>query len=96
MVRITTIDFPDGNAGSMMDVGGTAMDVNDYVIDRLVRQKLQESRAFAARQALVGLHRVPRPSPRERLGAALIALGERLVGAPAARRPSVAPGPSHG
>ena len=72
------------------------MDSNDYVIDALVRQKLQESRALAAHLALVSHLRPRRPALRARFGAVLIALGERLVGAPSARRSYMARGASHG
>jgi hypothetical protein len=62
----------------------------------LVRQRLEHARAFAARHALVSRRRAPRPTLRERLGVALIALGERIVGAPPARRSYAARGASHG
>ena len=69
------------------------MDVNEYALEMLARQRLDEARACAARRALVCRLRARRPSLRERFGAALIALGERVVGA---SPPGVARGTSHG
>jgi hypothetical protein len=62
------------------------MDGNEYLLELLVREKLDEARAARARWAL-GVHsRRPRRGLRTRLGTLLIALGERLAGArPAAR-----------
>jgi len=61
------------------------MEVNEYMLEILVREKLDEARAMTARRALVRDSRPARASLRSRVGAALIALGER-VGGPAARR----------
>src|SRR5437879_4861970 len=88
MVWITTIDFPDAGTTPIMrasphvsdDEGGTAMEVNEYVLEMLVREKLDAARALTARRALVPHSRPARARVRERVGAALIALGERLGG----------------
>ena len=61
------------------------MDVNEYVLERLVRDKLDEARAITARCALVAQARPASAPLRERVGAALIALGERLGGRVASR-----------
>src|SRR5262245_23457946 len=53
MVRITTIDFPDGSRAAMLAARRPAMEINEYVLDRLVREKLDEARALAARRALI-------------------------------------------
>jgi hypothetical protein len=55
------------------------MDTNDYAIGILAEQRLREARVEAARRELVARHRRPRPSLRGRIGAALIAIGQRLV-----------------
>jgi len=65
------------------------MDASDYVIGMLAEQRLRAARCEAARRALIRQHRRARPGLRARLGAALIALGERLV-AGAARGPACA------
>src|SRR5712691_7048859 len=86
MVRITTIDFPDGVSARIMAAGPrkeAAMEANEYTLEILVREKLDEARAMTARRALVRDSRPPRAPLRARVGAALIALGER-VGGPAA------------
>jgi hypothetical protein len=57
------------------------MDFNEYVLERLVREKLHDARAASARRALVD-SRPPHVALRARAGAALIALGERLAGTP--------------
>ena len=64
------------------------MDVNEYTLEVLVREKLDEARALTARRALVMASRPARVPLRARVGAALIALGER-VGGPAALRAGV-------
>jgi hypothetical protein len=98
MVCITTIDFPDGRGirilrrtAHVLDDGGTAMELNEYLLEILVRERLADARAATARRSLVVRSRRPRSSLRTRVGAVLIALGERLTGAPAAR-PSCATG----
>ena len=79
------------------------MEVNEYTLEILVREKLDDARAAAARRALVVGSRPPRVPLRARVGAALIALGERLGGAtapragtPAPRESCATPGASHG
>ena len=56
------------------------MDINEYVLEKLVLEKLHDARTATARQALVARSRPPRVALRARVGAALIALGERLAG----------------
>ena len=64
------------------------MEANEYLLEILVREKLDEARAMTARRALVMDSRPARAPLRARVGAALIALGER-VGGPAALRAGV-------
>ena len=61
------------------------MEANEYLLEILVREKLDDARAMTARRALVAGSRAPRVPFRARVGGALIALGERLGGAPAPR-----------
>ena len=70
------------------------MDINEYVLEWLVLEKLQDARAATARRALVLGSRPPRVALRGRVGAALIALGERLAGTPVSLRPC-APSTTH-
>jgi hypothetical protein len=72
------------------------MDLNEYVLEMLVREKLRDARATSARQALVVGRRPPRPTVRARVGIALVALGERLAGAPAPRPSCANPSAGHG
>jgi hypothetical protein len=58
------------------------MDTNLYVLDVLVRERLTLARDVARRQDLAARARAVRPALRVQLGAALIALGEWLRGAP--------------
>ena len=67
------------------------MEVNEYMLEILVREKLDEARAMTARRALVRDARHPRAPLRARVGAALIALGERLSGGTTAPAGSAAP-----
>ena len=67
------------------------MEVNEYTLEILVREKLAEARAMTARRALVMGARPPRLPLRARVGAALIALGERLGGPTAPRAGTPAP-----
>jgi hypothetical protein len=72
------------------------MDVNEYVLETLVRERLKEARAMRARHRLdASRGRRSRPAFRVRVGAVLIALGERLADAPAPRG-TCATGASHG
>lgn len=66
------------------------MDINEYVFEHLVREKLQDARSATARRALVVGSRPPRTALRARVGAALIALGERLAGTRVSLRPYAA------
>jgi hypothetical protein len=70
------------------------MEVNEYVLEVLVREKLDEARAMAARRVLVRDSRPARAPLRARVGAALIVLGERLGGAVAPRPGATGPRPS--
>jgi hypothetical protein len=74
------------------------MDINEHVLEMLVREKLDDARAATARRALLRGSRPPRPPLRGRIGATLIALGERLAGAssPRPRVPVATPSGSHG
>ena len=67
------------------------MEANEYMLEILVREKLDDARALTARRALVAGSRPPRVPFRARVGGALIALGERLGGAPAPRAGVSAP-----
>jgi hypothetical protein len=72
------------------------MDANEYALEVLVREKLADARATTARHALVVGARPARATLRARVGAALIALGERLAGLPAPAPSCVTPNASHG
>jgi hypothetical protein len=60
------------------------MDMSDYVVQLLAAERLTRAREDARRRALVASS-VDRPL-RVRVGEALIALGQRLLGTPAAQR----------
>jgi hypothetical protein len=72
------------------------MDFNEYAIQLLSDQRLREARVDAERLGLIARYRRPRPTIRSRLGALLIALGERLAAGPAHGRSRVTPGASRG
>jgi hypothetical protein len=74
MVRIKTIDFPDGGGRGTLG----RMDNNLYALETLVALRLTEARATARRLDLLALARPPRKSVRQRIGATLIGLGEWL------------------
>jgi hypothetical protein len=74
MVRIKTIDFPDGDRCGRLSV----MENNLYTLEALVTSRLDEARADARRLDQIALARAPRMAVRRRLGVALIALGEWL------------------
>jgi len=59
------------------------MDLNPYLLELIVRDKLTRLRAEAALHALVTRWTAPppRPSPRVRVGLALIGLGRWVRGA---------------
>ena len=61
------------------------MEANEYLLEILVREKLDEARAMTARRVLVRDSRPARAPLRARVGAALIALGERVGGTVAPR-----------
>lgn len=71
------------------------MDIHEYFLEHLVRERLHDARSAMARRALVLESRPPRRTLRARLGAALIALGERVAGPPVSLRPYATPGPIH-
>jgi hypothetical protein len=75
--------------------GGTTMDFNEYAIDTLVQEKLRDARAAATSRAVTRGARPGRPTLRVRVGAALIALGERLA-APVPQRPCATPSAGRG
>jgi len=54
------------------------MDMNVYVAEWLVKERIAEARAAGARSALLDAHRPPRPPMRVALGLALIRLGQRI------------------
>ena len=58
------------------------MEMSDYALALLANERLAHAREVAARRALVA-SLTPRASLRVRLGGALVALGQRLLGAPA-------------
>jgi len=72
------------------------MDGNEYLLEMLVRERLDEARAAGAWRALGARARPSRPPFRVRVGAALIALGERLAGTPTPRRACAPSSASHG
>ena len=55
------------------------MDINEYLVTTIVQERLQQARAEWT-AAAVRRERPARVSWRSRLGRALIALGQRLVG----------------
>ena len=62
------------------------MDISDYALAQLAHERLAHAREVASRRALLA-SRTPRgPSLRVRLGGALVALGQRLLGEPAPQR----------
>ena len=67
------------------------MEAQEYALEIMVREKLDEARAATARRALVVGARPPRVPLRARVGAALITLGERLRGTTAPRAGTPAP-----
>ena len=72
------------------------METNEFLVELVVREKLEEARAATARRALVLAARPPRPALRARLGVALILLGERLCDAPTPGRACAGPNVSRG
>lgn len=56
------------------------MDLNEYELAWLVKERLRQDREFAARQALIKEARADRPALRVRLGVLLIRLGGWLQG----------------
>jgi hypothetical protein len=62
---------------------------NPYLVEALVRDRLEEARAWTAQAALAAEHRSPTPGLRVALGLALIRIGRALAGSELtkARRP---------
>ena len=56
------------------------MDFSEYAVELLVRQRLAEARALAARAALLDSVRPPRRKLRVAVGLALIRIGQGLIG----------------
>ena len=54
------------------------MDMNVYVAEWLIKERIAEARAVGARSALLDAHRPPRQPMRVALGLALIRLGQRI------------------
>ncbi len=61
------------------------MEMSEYVLAHLANERLAHAREVAARRALLA-SLTRRPPLRVCLGAALVALGERLLGEPTAQR----------
>ncbi|MBI3635367.1 MAG: hypothetical protein HY216_03975 [Candidatus Rokubacteria bacterium] len=57
----------------------TGVDYNEYVAESLVRERLRTLRALADEVRLADAARQPRRPWRVVIGAALVALGERLL-----------------
>ena len=54
------------------------MDMNVYVAEWLVRERIAEARTAGARDALIHAHRPPHQPMRVALGLVLIRLGQRI------------------
>jgi hypothetical protein len=61
------------------------MEMSDYALAQLANERLAHAREVASRRALLRSLR-PRDPLRVRLGGALVALGQRLLGDPAPQR----------
>lgn len=61
------------------------MDTSDYALATLANERLAHAREVAARRALLASF-TPRAPLRVRLGAVLVALGQRLLGEPTPQR----------
>jgi len=61
------------------------MDISDYALAQLAHERLAHAHEVASRRALLA-SLAPRESLRVRLGGALVALGQRLLGEPAPQR----------
>ena len=61
------------------------METNDYVLVQLANERLAYAREVAARRALLASVTARAPV-RARVGAALVALGQRLLAEPAPER----------
>jgi hypothetical protein len=88
MTRIRTIDFPAATPRAIIRVEeDAAMDANEYLLECMVRERLEARRVSARLAALVataGCPRGPR-SWRSALGLALIRLGRTVAAEPARR-----------
>jgi hypothetical protein len=86
MARIRTIDFPAPPVRAIIAArGGGPMYANEYLLECLVRERLQMRRTEARRAARLAAARGPRDAWRVTLGLVLIRLGRALVGEPARR-----------
>ena len=54
--------------------------MNEYVTHLLVKERIEEARAFGARRALVRSLRPPRRPVRVRLGLVLVRIGHWMLG----------------
>ena len=72
------------------------MEAQEYALEIMVREKLDEARAAAAWRALAARARPSRPPLRARLGALLIGFGNRLAGESAPHRSGASPSTIHG
>jgi len=61
------------------------MEMSDYALAQLTKERLAHAREVAARRALVA-SLAPRTPLRVRLGGALVAFGQRLLAEPAPQR----------
>jgi hypothetical protein len=87
MTPFRTIDFLAGAARAIIRAEEATMDVNSYLLECLVRERLQTERAMARRAAAAAAvqHSGGIGSWRNRLGHALIRLGRWLASEPARR-----------
>jgi len=67
------------------------MDMNVYVAEWLVRERIAEARTAGARDALIHAHRPPHQPMRVALGLALIRLGRRIQSGRRSPEPPLTP-----
>jgi hypothetical protein len=88
MTRSRTIDFPAGTARAIILAREDgAMDANEYLLECMVRERLDARRARAWQAGLAATALRARAAGRWRsaLGLALIRLGRAVAGEPARR-----------
>jgi hypothetical protein len=87
MTRIRTIDFPAAPTGAIINEEDGAMDANEYLLECMVRERLETRRARAWQAGLAATAYRSHGAGRWRaaLGHALIRLGSALAGEPARR-----------